>query len=230
MNFFSLLNFWPLLISTVYSPNPVRVGLRGLAPGLSTTTGAIFFNALLSTFPGGSRWILVCASAILTCFGGALSVVTPDNEMTTIALGTVAAFGLGGLIVPSATTAMIAAPDALITTCAALSLSVRAIGGSIGYSIYFNIFEEKLTARLPIYVAEYAVEAGLPITELKAFITEFLTVPADAATLPGVTAQVLAAAAKGAQWAYADSLHYVWYVLLHHSSSDLRTDQLFPGG
>ena len=53
--------------------------------------------------------------------------------------GTVACFGLGGVIVPAATVAMIAAPDALITTCAALSLSVRAVGGAIGYSIYFNV-------------------------------------------------------------------------------------------
>ena len=28
MNFFSLLNFWPLLISSVYPPAPVQVGLQ----------------------------------------------------------------------------------------------------------------------------------------------------------------------------------------------------------
>jgi len=132
MNFFSLLNFWPLLISAVYNPNPVHVGLRGLAPGLSTTIGAIFFNALLSTYPGAPRYILFVAAAIVTSFGGALAIVTPDNEIATVALATIACFGLGGIIVPAATTAMIAAPDALITTCAAISLSVRAVGGSIG--------------------------------------------------------------------------------------------------
>ena len=132
MNFFSVLNFWPLLIANVYNPNPVHVGLRGLAPGLTVTIGAIFFNALLSIFPGGSRWILFTASMLLTAFGGALAVVTPDNEITTIAVGTVGGLGLGGIIVPAATTAMIAAPDALITTCAAISLSVRAVGGGIG--------------------------------------------------------------------------------------------------
>jgi hypothetical protein len=100
MNFFSVLNFWPLMISSVWTPDPVQVGLRGFAPGLSVTIGAIVFNSMLSTWKGGSKWILFIASAILTCFGGAMAVVTPENERTVIALGTVAGIGLGGLIVP----------------------------------------------------------------------------------------------------------------------------------
>ena len=105
---------------------------------------------------------------------------------------------------------MIAAPDALITTCAALSLSVRAVGGSIGYSIYWNIFANKLTARLPLSVAEYALLAGLPFAEAKTFVITFLTAPEEAVKIPGVTPAMIAAALKGSQWAYAESLKYVW--------------------
>lgn len=212
MNFFSMLNFWPMLISAVYNPDPVHVGLRGLAPGLATTVGAIVFNALLSTWRSGNKWILFIASGMLCAFGGALSVVTPDNEVTTLALGTTAALGLGGVIVPAATIAMIAAPDELITTCAALSLSVRAVGGSIGYSIYYNIFAEKLTARLPTYIGEWAVKGGLPLDEAKAFVLTYLTDPTALGTgvIKGVTPAVLAGAQKGSQWAYAESLQYVW--------------------
>jgi MFS family permease len=211
MNFFSVLNFWPLMISMVWDADPVHVGLRGLAAGLSVTVGAIFFNSLLSTYPGGSRWILAIAAGILCCFGGSMAIVTPENELAVIALGTVSGFGMGGLIVPSATVAMIAAPDALITTCAALSLSVRAVGGSIGYSIYYSIFANKLTVNLPTYVAEYAVSAGLPIADAEYFVYTFLTAPENIAQVPGITPAVIAAAAKGVQWAYAESLKYVWY-------------------
>ena len=144
------------------------------------------------------------------CFGGSLSVMTPENIITTIAIGTCAAFGLGGVIVPSATVAMIAAPDALITTCAALSLSVRAVGGAIGYSIYYNIFSEKLPIKLETFVAEYAIKAGLPMSELKTFVGTYLTVPTEAAKLPGITPEILRAALTGSEWAYAESLHYVW--------------------
>jgi hypothetical protein len=210
MNFFSVLNFWPLMISSVWNPDPVRVGLRGLAPGLSVTIGAIFFNSMLSTWKGGNKWVLCIASAILTAFGGSMAIVRPDNEFTVLALGTVSGFGLGGLIVPSATVAMIAAPDALITTCAALSLSVRAVGGSIGYSIYYSIFANKLRVKLPMYVAEYALMAGLPVTDVKAFVVAFLTAPEELGQVPGVNQLVIAGATKGVQWAYAESLKYVW--------------------
>ncbi|KAK5114166.1 hypothetical protein LTR62_002736 [Meristemomyces frigidus] len=211
MNFFSLLNFWPLTISAVYSPQPVKIGLRGMPVGLSTAAGAIFWNALLSTFPGGARWILVCAACVLTAFGGSLASMTPDNVVSTVAVATIAAFGLGGVLVPAATIAMIAAPDALITTCAALSLSVRAVGGAIGYSIYYNIFSGKLKKKLPVLVAEYAIKAGLPLAQATIFVETYLTAPANIMSVKGVTEEVLAGALKGSQWAYAESLHYVWY-------------------
>jgi len=48
MNFYSLINFFPLSFGAVYDPDPVQIGLKGLGYGLSVTVGAVFFNALLS--------------------------------------------------------------------------------------------------------------------------------------------------------------------------------------
>jgi ABC-type uncharacterized transport system permease subunit len=79
MNFFSYLNFWPLLISHVYDPDPVKVGLRGIGAGLATTVGAIVASALISVFPGRTNWILLGSATIITAFGGALSVVSPGT-------------------------------------------------------------------------------------------------------------------------------------------------------
>lgn len=210
MNFFSLLNFWPLTISTVWNPNPIAIGYRGLPVACATAVGAIFWNALLSTWVGGSRWILFAASLMLTAFGGSLASMNPTNVVQSVTLASFAAFGLGGVIVPAATVAMIAAPDALITTCAALSLSVRAVGGAIGYSIYYSIFVKKLTAVLPVMVGEYAVKAGLPLTSAEAFVGTLLTAPANVTSVPGVTPAILGAAQLGSQWAYAEALHLVW--------------------
>lgn len=79
MNFFSILNFWPLTISAVYDPFPVKIGLRGISPSYATSIGAIFWSSLLSIFPGGCRWILLAAASFLTIFGGALACLTPNN-------------------------------------------------------------------------------------------------------------------------------------------------------
>jgi len=212
MNFFSVLNFLPLTWDSVYVNSPIPIGLKGLPPAISTTIGAIGFNAALSTFPKHNREVLLTAAVIMTVFGGALAVMTPENPKLTVAFATLATFGVGGMIVPTASVALLVTPDALLATTAALSLSVRTIGGSIGYTIYYNVFVNKLTAKLPTDIATYAIEAGLPLKSAALFVETLLTDPAKIVTVPGVTPAVLAAATKGAQWAYADSLHYVWYV------------------
>jgi hypothetical protein len=65
MNFFVPLNFFPLLFSQVFPPDPVQVGLKGLAPGLSTTFGAVLVNAALSWFKGHNRELHVFATVLV---------------------------------------------------------------------------------------------------------------------------------------------------------------------
>jgi hypothetical protein len=228
MNFFSILNFFPVTFSSVYDPIPVQIGLKGLGPAFTTTIGAIGFNAALSTFPGRSREILLVAILFMTGFAGSLAVSNPDNPKLTVALGSLASFGVGGVLVPAATVAMIVTPDAVITTAAALSLSIRTVGGSIGYSIYYNVFATKLTGNLPTYVTEYAIKAGLPLTSAEAFVTTFLTTPEEIASIEGATPAVIAAATKGTQWAYSKSLSYVWFTSIAFGSMAIVCCLLLP--
>ncbi len=207
----SVLNFLPLAWSSIYVNEPIQIGLKGLAPPLAIVLSAIGFNALLSTFRNHNREVLMTAVVLMTAFGGALAVMTPDNPKMTVALATIACIGLGGVIVPASTVAILVTPDALITTCAALTLAVRNVGEAIGYTIYYNVFVQKLTPSLPAYVAEYAIKAGLPVSSAKVFVETLFTDPTKIVTVPGVTPEVIAAATSGSQWAYADSLRYVWY-------------------
>jgi len=151
------------------------------------------------------------ADKLLAAFSGALAAVTPENPKLAVALGTIAGFGVGGVLVPSATVALICVPDEFLATTAALSLSIRTIGGSIGFTIYYNVFVNKLTANLPRLVGQYAVEAGLPLADATAFVTTYLTTPMEIANAPGYSPAVAQAAALGSKWAYAESLTYVWY-------------------
>ena len=211
MNFYSILNFLPLTWSDVYPNDPIQIGLKALPVTISLCIGAVGFNAALSIFKNHNREVLLTAATIMTTFGGALAVMTPENPKTTVALATLACFGVGGIVTPTATVAILVTPDALITTAAALSLSVRTVGGAIGYCIYFNVFANKLTAKLPAFAAKYAIEAGLPPLEAQEFITILLTDPLNIAKAPGFSPEILQATQLGIRWAYAESLHYVWY-------------------
>ncbi|KIW16893.1 hypothetical protein PV08_04083 [Exophiala spinifera] len=211
VNFYSSLNFFPLESSTVFDPNPVQVGLKGLAAALGVTLGATVVNSALSWLRGYNRELLVGSCILMTAFGGALADLNPDSTAKLYVFVVLSGIGIGGVLVPAATIAITVAPDELIATCVALSLSIRVVGGSIGYSIYYNIFYQKLVHHLPLAVAEAAIKAGLPITSAKQFVETFLLNPAAIGTVPGVTPAVLEAAAIGSRWGYAYALKYVWY-------------------
>ncbi|KAK1043777.1 hypothetical protein LTR74_018395 [Friedmanniomyces endolithicus] len=221
MWYYALINFLPFVNEAIYVTSPVEVGLKGLGPGFSVTFGAVIVNAALSIWKGHNRELLLVSAIMakfdelpfLAAFGGALAAVNPTNPHVAIAMEILAGFGIGGILVPAATVAVTVCPDELIATCIALSLSIRVIGGSIGYAIYYNVSINKLTAKLPVFVATFAVKAGLPLTSATEFVTLFLTAPNElaSANIPGLTETVVAAATLGSQYAYAESLKYVWY-------------------
>jgi hypothetical protein len=97
MDFYALLNFFPIMFKDVFEPDPVQIGLKGIPPALSTTFGAVFTNAALSWFKGWNRELLLMACILMTAFSGALAVVTPDDPKTAVGLGTIAGFGVGGV-------------------------------------------------------------------------------------------------------------------------------------
>ncbi|KAH0842748.1 hypothetical protein AYO21_04253 [Fonsecaea monophora] len=212
MNFYSMINFAPLTYGTVYDPDPIQVGVKGLGYSIAITVGASVMNALLTILKGNNRELLLTSCVLMTAFTGSMAAVTPNNAGLAVGLATVAGFGIGGVIVPSATIAMTACPDSLIATATALTLTIRFVGGSIGYSIYYNVFSEKLAKKLPERVLAFALDAGLPESSAATFVQTFLTVPANATAVAGVTPAIVQAATIGSRWAYSDALSYVWYV------------------
>lgn len=141
----------------------------------------------------------------------AMAAMNPTNPKLAVGLSTIAGLGVGGVLIPISTVALSACPDAYIGTVVALTNALRYLGGSIGYSIYYSIFTSKLKNKLPTYVATAAFKAGLPLGSIMSFVGAFVTDPTKVALIPGVTPEIVAAATKGLQWAYSDSLKYVWY-------------------
>lgn len=66
MNFYSLLNFFPLTFSSVFNPDPVQVGLKALGYGFSVTIGASVGNAMLSLLKGHNREILIVNCVVMS--------------------------------------------------------------------------------------------------------------------------------------------------------------------
>ena len=76
-----------------------------------------------------------------------MSVARVDNLNTLWIILIIAGFGIGGIVVPASIITTIICPDDLIATIAALILSIRVIGGAIGYAVYYNVSSTSLITR-----------------------------------------------------------------------------------
>ena len=216
MDFYSILGFFPVALQNVYHTSAITLGIRAISYPCAILGGACIVSAAMSYTKGHVRVLFLVIAAIMTAFTGSLAASTPHNPGYTITMATIAAFGNGGLVVPALTLALYACPDEYIGTTTALSLSSRFVGGSIGTTIYFNVFHTKIAKLFPAMVGGAAIQAGLPKESLVPFVTAMNSPAFDmlAPQVPGANAAIVTAANMERQWAFAESLKYVWYTTI----------------
>ncbi|KAK4094150.1 hypothetical protein PCL_10956 [Purpureocillium lilacinum] len=161
-NFFSVLMLWPTQAYNVYGHDPVAVGLRGLPFGLGVMTGCVITLTLLTYFRGANtRIILLIASCVMTAGCGSMAALSTANESVVYAILVIAGLGVGGMVIPVSVITTIICRDEVIATITALSLSIRVVGGAIGYAIYYNVLVSKLTPMLIDRVGTAMVVGGV---------------------------------------------------------------------
>lgn len=57
---------FPLSFSTLYTPDPVQIGLKGLGYGISVTMGASLVDMLLSVFKKNNRELILISCAVMS--------------------------------------------------------------------------------------------------------------------------------------------------------------------
>ncbi|MCJ1266257.1 hypothetical protein MMC22_006140 [Lobaria immixta] len=216
-NFFSVLLFWPTQSFNVYGHDPIGVGLRGLPIGLSILTGAFVVLWLLSVLRGHNKELMIASSVLMTAGIGSLAVARTDNLHVLWGLLVIAGLGIGGIVVPASIITTIICPDDLIATVAALTLAIRVIGGSIGYTTYYNVFINKFIPNATKYIGGVMVlELGVTnVTYIReAIVLTGASLLDELQMIPGIagnqTAQAIVVAAG--QQAYAESYRYVYLV------------------
>lgn len=176
-NFFCLLFFWPTQAYNVYGNDPIGVGIRGLPIGFCIIGGAVLSLVAIGVTKGRVRGIMIFFTAMMTAGCGAMSIVEVYNLHAVYAALVIGCLGTGGVIVPCSVITTIICPDDLVATITALTLSIRVLGGAIGFTIYYNIFYKKF------------VPLQTEITGIKACVQQLLffnqTLITELATLAG---------------------------------------------
>lgn len=160
-NFFAVLIIWPTQSYSMYDANPVNVGIRSLPIGFGIILGAVLVSFFVTLLKGKIRALLTISCIVMTAGTGAMSIATTTNINSVYAPLCFAALGVGGVIIPNQIIITIICPDDLIATATALALTVRVIGGSIGFAIYYNGLKQKFTYWATNYLALKAVGVGI---------------------------------------------------------------------
>jgi len=215
MNFFSIILFWPTQSYNVYGHNPKGVGTRNLALGFPILAGACIVLVLLSWTKGRLRELMLVSCIFMTVGTGAMASLTRSNGNLSILFLIISGLGVGGIVVPASIASAIICPDSLIATVTALTLSIRVLGGAVGYSIYYNVFLSHFKKNAIKYVGGTAFSLGISDTQL---ITEIIQLTGaglinDIREVPGVkTDQAWQELVSAGQEAYAKSYPFVYYV------------------
>ncbi|KAL4781581.1 fungal trichothecene efflux pump [Aspergillus varians] len=215
-NFFSVLMFWPTQAFNVYGHDPLGIGIRSLPIGFGIMGGACLVLWLLSVLRGHNKELLIFSSVLMTAGCGAMAIADVDNMPKLWGILVVAGLGIGGIVVPASIITTIICPDDLIATVSALTLSIRVVGGSIGYTIYYNIFITKFVPNAEHYIG------GVMMTQLNITDVELITeaIELTGASLleglhhiPGIAGNQAAydAVVQAGQIAYAESYKWVYY-------------------
>ena len=214
-NFIAVIMFWPTQAFNVYGHDPVGVGIRGLPVGLAIVTGACVVLCLLSVLRGHNKELMIISSVLMTAGSGSLAAATPYNLDKMWGLLVLTGLGIGGIVVPASIMSTIICPDDLIATVAALTLSVRVIGGTIGYTAYYNIFIAKFIPNAKHYIGG-AMATRLNITDVAA-ITHAIELTGASLLdgirhIPGIDGNEAAyqTVVAAGRLAYAESYKYVY--------------------
>ena len=143
-NFFALLLFWPTEVYNVYGNDPVQIGIRTLPIGFGIIIGSVINLGLIRAIKSRLRVLMVFWCVFMTAFVGAMAAARTDNLTPTVyPIITMASIGVGAVIIPCSLVAQITCPTDLIGTITAITLSIRYIGGAVGFAAFYNVFFHK---------------------------------------------------------------------------------------
>lgn len=161
-NFFTMLLFWPTQVYNVYGNDPLEIGIRTLPIGFGIIGGSVISLVLIVGLNGRIRLLMTFWCVFMTAFVGAMSVARTDNLKPTVyPIVTMASIGVGAVIIPCSLIAQIICPTDLIGTITAITLSIRYIGGAVGFAAFYNVFFHKYYDLANVMAAPVIAEANI---------------------------------------------------------------------
>lgn len=213
--FYAMGAYWQLEMGQLFSPDVYSIARVLIPYGFAFLIGCLAFSASIDFTRGAIREILVIAAAMMTAGIGAMVTVSSIDKPVFVGLSFLAMLGVGGLFTPPIVALLDISPDEILGSVAGLALSIRLIGGQIGYTIFYNILQPKLTTETGSILVPALVKAGLPPQQIPGFLGALLAQNTTAIIqTPGFTPGILVAALEGVNEVFLKSFPIVYYAAI----------------
>ena len=214
MLYYALGIVWPTTVATLFTTDLLKQGWLTIAQTGGNQLGNVLCGLAFGSI-GRVKYQLMIASVVCTAFIGALAATTKDTQAMSVAfviLGTIACGFIE--VIPIVGSPFTTKPEDIGLAVGALG-AIRASSGAIATAIYLSILTNKdatLSAeKIPIAV----LQAGLPESSLPALFAAIASGKSTAfATVPGITAQILAALGLAEQDAFAGAIKVIFLVTI----------------
>ncbi|CAH0047858.1 unnamed protein product [Clonostachys solani] len=176
-----------------------------LPQNLGLTFGAVLLTCFGSMI-GRWRWTLTGSVTIMVVFGALLALATPDRFGMVIAFIFLSEIGFGWAQYLSIAYIQFGTEQVELGISGGLAGVARFAGGSVAISIYQTILTNVQTKEAAKLIPPVAIAAGLPETSVKGLLAALPLGSAALAEVPGITNEIIAAAAEAFKQSYVVGL------------------------
>ncbi|KAF1990401.1 MFS general substrate transporter [Aulographum hederae CBS 113979] len=200
---------YPTMVSVFYVTPGVTSRSEELLLTLPGNLGLVFGALLLTSFGsvvGHWKWSLTGSWIGLTIFGGLIAMVTPFNKGTMIAFTFLEQMFFGWAQYESIAFTQLGVHQHDLGVSGGLAGVARYGGGSLAQAIYTTILVNTQSSRAAATVPQAAIAAGLSSESASQLLAAFPGGAAALQAIPGINAEILAAASLAYKWSYAHGL------------------------
>ncbi|GJN88262.1 hypothetical protein Rhopal_001227-T1 [Rhodotorula paludigena] len=210
--FYIINNIYPTEVNSLWAPPGSLEASARLLPFFLVIFPVAPIMSYYVTRTKDLKWPL-CAGFV--CFGVATIglAMSGQNAAMATAFNGVAGIGFSAPLILLLSMVQLSAPPLFIGVASALTISVRTLGGSVGYAIASAIYGSLTNDQIPKAILEAVVPLGFDPANIGSLIVG-LTTGQGIATIPGVTGQILGAGSAALKATEVHGYKIVWFAFL----------------
>lgn len=211
LGFFTVNNFFVFEITLLNHTEEFSAGLRFAVLFIASIAFAFVVGAY-TTWTKQVREPLVVGFLLMTIFGILMVFYRSDLPLAnSYGYAVLSGSGLGIVLTNVLVAAQLGTPPDMISLSSGLPIATRSLGGAVGFAINNAIFNSSLQKELPSKIAAAVLPLGFNPKELGALIGAMASQnQAAVGGIPGITPQIIGAAASALEEAYRLSFRKLW--------------------